>query len=245
MTDATRPRARRRGRMAAVCLLTVVGTGAARFPQPAPITPSGAAAAADTAWRPRLRAFADAHLQHTAWGPAHARRDYEMTQRLARAEGLVVDDDALYAAAYLHDMGGLPPYALPNVDHGDRSAQLADSILRDVGFPMDKAALVKEIIDHHQYYRPPDTLRVAVLFRDADILDFLGAIDVARILSLTTRERFAADLPHAIAAIAQNMREMPGRLVSEAAKREGERRVVEMRRYLDELSAESDSLRAL
>ncbi len=99
-----------------------------------------------------------------------------------------MDDDALYAAAYLHDMGGIPPNAKAGVDHGDRSVQLVDSILRDAGFPMEKALLVKEIIDHHQYYRPPDTLAVAVLFRDADTLDFLGAIDVARMLSLTTRE---------------------------------------------------------
>ena len=233
----------------ALCLSAVVWTGVAvhrrESASPARAASASVHAAADTAWRARIRAFADAHLQHTAWGPAHARRDYETTLSLARAEGLAVDDDALYAAAYLHDMGGLPPYALPNVDHGDRSIQLVDGILRDAGFPMEKSALVKEIIDHHQYYRPPDTLRVAVLFRDADILDFLGAIDVARILSLTTREKFAPDLPHAIAAIRQNMLEMPGRLQSDAAKREGQRRVLEMQRYLDELSAESDALHAL
>ncbi|HWH51247.1 MAG TPA: HD domain-containing protein, partial [Gemmatimonadaceae bacterium] len=140
-------------------------------------------------WRQTIRAFAEAHLQHTAWGPAHGRRDYELTLALAHAEGVTVDDDALYAAAYLHDMGGLPPYAKPGVDHGDRSIQLVDSILRDAGFPMEKAALVKDIIDHHQYYRPPDSVEVSILFRDADILDFMGAIDIARIISLTTRER--------------------------------------------------------
>ena len=196
-------------------------------------------------WRANIRAFAEAHLQHTAWGPAHGRRDYEMTLSLARAEGVAVDDDALYAAAYLHDMGGIPPYAQAGVDHGDRSIQLVDSVLRDAGFPMEKSALVKEIIDHHQYYRPPDTLAVAVLFRDADILDFLGAVDVARILSLTTREKFTPDLPHAVEAIRQNMLQMPGRLQSAAAKREGAKRVAEMQRYLDELAAETDSLRVL
>jgi len=196
-------------------------------------------------WRARVRAFAEAHLQHTAWGPAHGRRDYETTLRLARAEGISVDDDALYAAAYLHDMGGIPPYAKAGVDHGDRSVQLVDSVLRDAGFPMEKAPLVKEIIDHHQYYRPPDTLAVAVLFRDADILDFLGSIDVARMLSLTTREKFAPDLPHAVEAIRKHMLEMPGLLQTAAAKQEGQRRVVEMQRFLRELASETDSLRAL
>jgi uncharacterized protein len=209
------------------------------------VTATGPAAFRVDDWRDRVRAFAEAHLQHTAWGPAHGRRDYETTLTLARAQGLTVDDDALFAAAYLHDMGGIPPYAVAGVDHGDRSVQLVDSVLLASGFPMEKAPLVKEIIGHHQYYRPPDTLAVAILFRDADILDFLGAIDVARILSVTTRERFAPDLPAAIAVIRRHMEEMPGRLQSAAAQREGKRRVLEMRRFLDALAAETDSLRTL
>lgn len=196
-------------------------------------------------WRENIRTFAETHLQHTAWGPAHGRRDYAMTMSLARAEGIAVDTDALYAAAYLHDMGGLPPYAIPGVDHGDRGIQVVDPVLREAGFPMEKAALVKEIIDHHQYYRPPDTLAVAILFRDADILDFMGAIDVARIVSLTMREKFTPDLPHAIDVIRRQANEMPGRLETAAAKREGEKRVAEMQQFLDALAQETDSLRSL
>ena len=196
-------------------------------------------------WRDNIRQFAEAHLQHTAWGPAHGRRDYAMTMALARAEGIVVDTDALYAAAYLHDMGGLPPYAIPGVDHGDRGIQVVDTVLREAGFPMDKAPLVKEIIDHHQYYRPPDTVAVAILFRDADILDFMGAIDVARIVSLTTREQFTPDLPHAVDVIRRQLDEMPARLQTAAAKREGERRADEMRQFLNALARETDSLRSL
>ena len=43
------------------------------------------------------------------------------------------------------------------------------------------------------------------MFRDADILDFICAIDVARIVSLTMREKFTPDLPHAIEVIRQQM----------------------------------------
>lgn len=196
-------------------------------------------------WRDNIRKFAEAHLQHTAWGPSHGRRDYAVTMALARAEGIVVDTDALYAAAYLHDMGGLPPYAIPGVDHGDRGIQVVDTVLREAGFPMEKSPLVKEIIDHHQYYRPPDTVAVAILFRDADILDFMGAIDVARIVSLTTREQFTPDLPHAIEVIRRQMNEMPGRLQTRAAQREGQHRVAEMQQFLDALAQETDSLRSI
>lgn len=204
--------------------------------------PSAPPPASAVVWRDSVRAFAEAHLQHTAWGPAHARRDYEVTMWLAREEQVPVDTDALYAAAYLHDMGGLPPYALPGVDHGDRSIQLIDTLLSAWGFPMEKTALVKEIIDHHQYYRPADTLRIAVLFRDADILDFMGAIDVARIISLTTRERLAPDLSHAVQVVRKQMTDMPALLQSATAKKEGQRRVAEMRAFLDALALESDSL---
>ena len=209
----------------------------------APATAAHRPASGD--WRDNIRAFAEAHLQHTAWGPAHGRRDYAMTMALAKAERIAVDTDALYAAAYLHDMGGLPPYAIPGVDHGDRGIQVVDTVLREAGFPMEKAALVKEIIDHHQYYRPPDTVAVAILFRDADILDFMGAIDVARIVSLTTREKFTPDLPHAIDVVRQQLHDMPGRLQTAAAKRVGERRAAEMQQFLDALAQETDSLRAI
>ena len=222
---------------------TLLAAATALVAAPSRPAPNAPRRAAD--WRQTIHAFAEAHLQHTAWGPAHGQRDYELTLALARAEGVTVDDDALYAAAYLHDMGGLPPYAKPGVDHGDRSIQLVDSILQDAGFPMEKAALVKDIIDHHQYYRPADSVEVSILFRDADILDFMGAIDVARIISLTTRERPATDLSHAIQAIRQQMKDMPGRLQSAAAKREGVRRAAEMKAFLDALSAESDSLTVL
>lgn len=207
--------------------------------------PATAARRPPSDWRENIRAFAESHLQHTAWGPAHGRRDYAMTMTLARAEGIAVDTDALYAAAYLHDMGGLPPYAIPGVDHGDRGIQVVDTVLEAAGFPMEKAPLVKEIIDHHQYYRPADTVAVAILFRDADILDFMGAIDVARIVSLTMREQFTPDLPHAIEVIRKQMMEMPARLQSAAAKREGERRTAAMRQFLDALAQETDSLRSL
>src|SRR5579864_3179979 len=142
---------RRRGTVVAVALPMLLLTGATAAPaaRRADFVRRPPADTGAEAWRPKVRAFAEAHLQHTAWGPAHGRRDYETTLALAKAEGLTVDDDALYAAAYLHDMGGIPPYALPGVDHGDRSIQLVDSVLRDAGFPMAKSPLVKEIIDHH------------------------------------------------------------------------------------------------
>jgi uncharacterized protein len=210
----------------------VIATGLAALASPA-------AAQQAAAWRDRVRAFAEAHLQHTAWGVAHARRDYEGALRLAAAEGLKVDDDVLFAAAYLHDMGAFPAYAKDGVDHGERAVELVDPILRDAGFPMEKAPLVHDAIAHHMYYHTPGASPEAVVFRDADTLDFLGAIGVARIVSLTTRHRWAPDLPASVETLRRNLRELPPTLTTAAAKREAAHRIDEMRTFLDALHAEA------
>lgn len=205
----------------------------------APRTPATAPATDD--WRERLRAFAEERFTHSAWGASHSRRNYELARSLAQAEGLRVDDDALYAGAYLHDMAAYAPFAKEGVDHGVRAAALVDSVLRPMGFPVAKLATVQDIVSHHMYYHEPGATPEAVCLRDADTLDFLGAIGVARVLSLTTRHRWATTLPIAVATLRRNMTELPPTLRTAAAKREGEKRVAEMRGYLDQLAAELGS----
>lgn len=221
--------------------LAHAGTAPTPMPDTA-LTPSAAsataAAPAPDDWRARIRAFADSNLQHSAWGTAHARRDYETARALARAEGVTVDDDALYAAAYLHDMGAFPAYAAAGVDHGERAAALVDAVLRDAGFPMAKAPLVRDIVARHMYYHAPGASPEARLFRDADTLDFLGAVGVARIVSLTTRHRWAPDLPAAIETVRRHTHELPAKLESAAARADGARRVATMQAWLDALAGE-------
>ncbi|MEP6493313.1 MAG: HD domain-containing protein, partial [bacterium] len=210
-------------------------------------TPVIAAPAVDRSaapWREQLRAFANVHLQHTAWGVAHAQRDYELTLRLAEAERVVVDSDAVYAAAYLHDMGAFPEFAQTDVDHGVRSGQLVAEQLIAIGFPAEKIALVRDIVEHHMYYHSPGASPEALLFRDADTLDFLGAIGIARICSITTRHRWATDLSAAIATLRKNAMELPGTLHFASARREANARVAVMRTFLDAIDADVGRSRA-
>lgn len=204
-----------------------------------------ATALVDTTWRTRVRAFALANLEHSAWGTAHAERNLAMARALASSTGTAVDDDALYAAAYLHDMGAIPTYAAAGVDHADRAVALVDAVLRDAGFPMSKAPLVREIIGHHMYDRAPGASPEAVCFRDADTLDFLGAIGVGRVLSITTRHRWAPDMRGAVATIRRYMTELPRTLTTVAAKREAELRVAEMQAFLTALESETYDSSAL
>ena len=64
---------------------------------------AAAPARADTPpdWRAGLEAFAKAHFRHPAWGWQHNLRDYDVARDLARSDGVTVDDDVLFAAAWM------------------------------------------------------------------------------------------------------------------------------------------------
>src|SRR5882757_10117623 len=68
-------------------------------------SPSDSPAVAETsAWRTVVSKFAQDHFNNPAWGYSHSRRDYQLARELAAADHVTLDDDVLYAAAYLHDM---------------------------------------------------------------------------------------------------------------------------------------------
>ena len=45
-----------------------------------------------------------------------------------------------------------------------------------------KLAIVQDAVSHHMYYHKPGATPEAIVLRDADTLDFLGAVGVARVL---------------------------------------------------------------
>src|ERR1700754_2228557 len=73
-------------------------------------------------WRAAVHRFAEANLKHPAWGLSHSVRDYELAKELAAADHVTLDDDVLYAAAYLHDVAAFAPFRKPDVDHQDEAA---------------------------------------------------------------------------------------------------------------------------
>src|SRR5579872_3968217 len=63
----------------------------------------------DAPWKVKLYELAHSKFVHPAWGMTHSERDYLMAVRLARGDGLQVDKDVLFAAAFLHDMAAFMP----------------------------------------------------------------------------------------------------------------------------------------
>lgn len=197
-------------------------------------------ALADASWREKVVEYANAHLDHPAWGVAHARRDLQLTLQLAKSANVTVDEDAIFAAAYLHDIGAIDGYSKPGVEHMARALELIDPILEEAGFPMARAPLVHKIVGNHMFFSDPAGLPPeALYFRDADTLDFLGAIGIARIFALTGKHRWAPDVAGAEATVRKNYAELPAKLATPQGRAAAVSRVEEMKRFLDALATEN------
>lgn len=106
-----------------------------------------------------------------ASGYGHCYRVYHLARELDDH----YDDDILYAASFLHDI-----CTGPAPDRFLKSAEKAEQLLHEVGFPANKINDVIECIrTHHPNQKP--ILKEAQLLHDANLLDSLGAIGVIRL----------------------------------------------------------------
>lgn len=184
-------------------------------------------------------------LKHPAWGFSHFTRIYELSLELAKTQQIEVDKDALFAAAYLHDIGAFKPYSQKDKDHSDVAIENCDKILGSADFPLRKIPLVKEIIKSHMFYSKAKENIESKIFHDADTLDFMGSIGIARILSIVGKEDWTPDLQSAIKLIERFSKELPQSLVTEIAKEMGKVRKKEMEDFLENLADETNQYKLL
>ena len=222
-----------------VCLAARLG-GAAT-----PATRSGIPL--DKPFKRAIYEFAVKEVVHPAWGLAHSERDFQVARRIAAAEGIAMDEDVLFAASFLHDVGGLAPYAKSGVDHAERSVQVVEPLLvNKFGFPEGKVGAVKEMILGHVYYGAKPTSRAALAFRDADVVDFLGAVGAARILAVTQEKDFAdGTLAPTVKTLKQFSLTMADACSLEACREIAKLRKKELANFLSLLDEETFGGRAL
>jgi uncharacterized protein len=221
--------------MAAIVALAAGLTGAANG------SPAGARGGplARADWRDSIRLLNEQHFKHTAWGTAHSVRDYDVGKWIAATDHLTYDDDVLFAAAYLHDIAGFAPWEKQGVDHQDRGAELMDSVLTGFGFPAQKIEKVKDAIRTHMPDRAPGAEVESRLLHDADGLDWLGAIGIARDMSIVDVNGGEPDFGWALNRLRDDAAKVPGSMVTRAGKREAERRVAVTRAFLKDLESET------
>lgn len=193
-------------------------------------------------WRQKVQEFSAEHCKHAAWGYSHSARDYRLARELAESDHVQLDDDVLFAAAYLHDMAMFAPWRDPKRDHADVAADTVPSILKETGFPLEKIAKVQDAIRTHMYDREPQGSE-ALYLHDADALDWLGAIGAARLLALIDTNGGKPQGPEIIPMIDTNLAEVPGRVLSPAGRARVAERKAELEEFLRALRNETDTLR--
>jgi len=239
-------------RWARASALFIVATGAvlcsiaspAAAPVDAQAAPAAPVAPAATDWRAFVRTLAAKHFRNPAWGYSHCLRDYALARELAAADHVTLDDDVLFAASYLHDMAAFKPWEKPKLDHSDVAADIVGTVLQGTGFPMAKIDAVRGAIRTHMYYRDPVGSE-ALYLHDADALDWLGAIGIARVTALVDPEGGNPDGPEAVKMLEDNLRDVPARVFSPAGKAMVPARKAELVTYLNDLRRESQDLQTL
>ncbi len=112
----------------------------------------------------------------------HVMRDYNLCLKLTK--GMKdIDSEVLELAALLHDIGGIVELKdkTGKVCHAAVSAKMTQNILKKFNYSQDKINKIIHCILAHRYRTgiKPKTKEAKILF-DADKLDALGAIGVAR-----------------------------------------------------------------
>lgn len=203
-------------------------------------------------YEPRLIKFAAKEMQQdAAHDMAHVLRVVKTAQQLCKQERANLW--IVLPAAYLHDCFAHPK----NHPESHLSSQLAaDKALRflqDINYPQQHFQSIYHAISAHSYSAniTPETIEAQIV-QDADRLDALGAIGIARCIQVSSgfgATLYAIDDPfcehrtlngkaYAIDHFFDKLFRLPESMNTKAAKKEGRKRVLFMKQYLNQLRQE-------
>ena len=204
-------------------------------------------------WTARFTAFLDRQMADAdaAHDRAHIRRVVTTACRLADIEGAPLA--VVHPAAWLHDCVALPKDAPDRDQASARAADAAVAFLEREGYPAQWHDAIRHAIVAHSYSAgiPPETPAAKVV-QDADRLDALGAIGIARCFLVGgalerplynpddpfCTDRAPDDRTYTLDHFYQKLLRLPETMQTEAGRAEGERRAAFMRTYLDRLADE-------
>jgi uncharacterized protein len=211
----------------------------------------------DGDWERRFAQFIGA-TGDAAHDAAHVRRVVANARLLAGTEG--ADLDVVLPAAWLHDCVSVPKDSPDRSKASQLAAGAAADFLTAEGYPAGKIPAIRHAIEAHSFTAgiPPRTLEARVV-QDADRLDALGAIGIARTFVVggalgralynevepVPRTRVPDDGHNSVDHFFTKLFTLAGTMQTAAGRREAERRTAMMRDFLAELEREiaGDGLR--
>ncbi len=188
------------------------------------------------------------HIRAQALPPdkfSHQPRLYALARQVAR--GRNYDDDVLFAAAWLHDLGVFighrpeAPKALAKWDNVAYAIRKTPAILQRFDFPAAKIPAVLEAIRTHQPAAKPAGIE-AIALRDADILEQLGAVGLLRLVSKVGRDTRFVLFSDALNALRRNLDTLPGELRLATARRLAKPRIKALRAFLKSAQTEAGGI---
>ena len=177
----------------------------------------------------------------------HQPRLYALTCRISGSspELGVCDDDVLFAAAWMHDLGVFlghrpaDPVELAVWNHVPYTIDRSRELLAGWGFPTEKLEAVAETIRTHEAKYEP-LLPEAVVLRAADILEQLGAIGALRAFVKVGRDTRYATYSDALPVLERALASLPGQLRLAASLELAQPRLAALQAFLMAIEAEAE-----
>lgn len=181
----------------------------------------------------------------------HIKRVVRAALELAAEEG--ADPWVVLPAAYLHDCVNVPKNDPRRKQASTLSAEAAVAYLKEAGYPEKYFDAIAHAIAAHSFSAniPPETIEAKVV-QDADRLDALGAIGIARMFTINgvmkrpyyseeeflPETRIPDDMKQAIDHFYVKLFKLPDMMQTASGRSEATARVAYMRDFLAKMRAE-------
>jgi uncharacterized protein len=206
----------------------------------------------DPVWQPVFLRLLEKHtVSDAAHDLQHIRRVATNARHLAITEG--ADWEVVMPAAWLHDCVIVPKSSPDRKRASQLAAAQAVAWLEENGWPFGKLEEIAHAIEAHSFSAKiePRTLEAQVL-QDADRLDALGAVGLARTLMLGAelkrefyhpedpfcQSRDADDSIYTLDHLYCKLLTLEGTMQTNSGRREAEKRTDFLRQFLDQLGKE-------
>jgi uncharacterized protein len=181
----------------------------------------------------------------------HVMRVYKNAQRISKKEGANLK--LVLTAVLLHDIVSHPKSDPRSKNSSKESAKKAKEVLQRYGYKQDEVEAIADAIRDHSFSKGvvPKTLEGKIL-QDADRLDAIGAIGIARVFSVAGSEgrlfynsqdpfcvtRSPDDTKWTLDHFYKKLLLLEKRMNTKTAKREAKGRIRVMRQFLGYLQSE-------